>query len=66
MNICQWKPKIYGGLAALLVMQPLVVQAGMVSLPTKVTTVNYPKSFNQQIEEVAICLTEAEMELLLK
>lgn len=66
MNICQWKLKIYGGLAALLVMQPLVVQAGMVSLPTKVTTVNYPKSFNQQIEEVAICLTEAEMELLLK
>ena len=63
MNICQWKPKIYGGLAALLVMQPLVVQAGIVSLPTKVTTVNYPKSFNQQIEEVAICLTEAEMEL---
>lgn len=54
-----WKPWVRGVLALTLVAQPVLTQAAVIQLPKEVK-VNYPKEFKEKIEDIKICLLEAE------
>lgn len=58
-----YKPLMLGGLAAILMLQPLTSHAFAVALPHKIVNVKYPDTFKDKMNEVAVCLLEAESTL---
>lgn len=57
-----WKSLLSGFLAVALVSQPILTQAVVIQLPKEVK-VNYPKEFKEKIEDIKVCLSEAESKI---
>lgn len=63
MKVNPLKPFVLGGMAALLMAQPILSQAFVATLPSKIVNVKYPKEFQALLDEVTVCVLEAEAEL---